>query len=464
VYRKPLVIVLAAATIIGTAAGCSSGSSKSSTNSGGSNSSGKSVTISVAYEKFGPSTQLDALFKTVKPEYEAAHPGYKVNLEPIQAAENDYYTKLDLMNRSSSTAPDVLYEDTFLVNSDISAGYLAPIDTELSKWSDWSQFTAASKAAGQGTDGKSYGVPMGTDTRALWYNKQIFAKAGIPVPWQPKNWADILSAAQTIKSKVPGVTPLNVYSGKGAGEGSTMQGFEMLLYGTKDTLYDAATKKWVTSSKGMTDSLNFVRTVYSDKLGPDPQDALNPNIGTTIATSTIPSGKLGIDLDGSWLTGNWKAGPGVTKPWTDWNTVMGEAAMPTQDGQAPGTISMSGGWLLSVGSKSKNQQAAFDFISLALNKENSLAYDKSASQIAERADVAADPSYISSDPTVNFFTNLVKVTHFRPAYTAYPKISDAIQVAMEAVMTNQSSTSSAEKAFASTVKGIVGAANTTTGS
>ena len=111
------------------------------------------------------------------------------------------------------------------------------------------------------------------------------------------------------------MTPLNVYSGKGAGEGATMQGFEMLLYGTKDTLYDNASKKWVTSSKGMTDALNFVQTVYSEKLAPDPQDALNPNFGTIISTTSIPSGKLAIDLDGSWLTGNWKAGPGVTKPW-----------------------------------------------------------------------------------------------------------------------------------------------------
>src|ERR1700712_1317859 len=452
--RRSVAAAVALITVAGSLAGCSSNSSGS----------GAPKVVSVAYEKFGPNTQLDALFKTVKPEYEKAHPGWTVNLEPIQAAENDYYTKLDLMNRSASTAPDVLYEDTFLVNSDISAGYLAPIDDQLGKWADWSQFTAASKESGKGTDGKTYGVPMGTDTRALWYNKQIFAKAGIAVPWQPKTWADILTAARQIKAKVPDVTPLNVYSGKGAGEGTTMQGFEMLLYGTKDTLYDPASKKWVTSSKGMTDALNFVQTVYGEKLGPDPQDALNPNIGTIISTTTIPSGKLGIDLDGSWLTGNWKAGPGVTKPWAQWNTVMGEAAMPTQAGQAPGANSMSGGWLLSVGSHTKDQQAAFDFIALALNKENSLSYDKSASQIAERADVAADPSYIASDPTTPFFTNLVKVTHFRPAYTAYPKISDAIQVATEAVMTGQSSTAAAMAAYGSAVTGIVGASNTTTGS
>ena len=447
--RRITIALLAAATAVGTLSACSS--------SGGSSSNGK--TIKVAYQKFGAFVQMDQHMQKVKKEYEKAHPGFKVELEPIQADENSYYTKLNLMSRSSSTAPDVLYEDTFLVNSDISAGYLAPIDRYLSKWADWSQFTPASKTAGKGADGKTYGVPMGTDTRGLYFNKQLFQKAGLPVDWQPKTWDDILAAARTIKQKLPGVTPFNIYSAKSAGEGATMQGLEMLLYGTKDKLYDDATKKWVVSSKGLTDSMNFLRTVFKEKLGPDPQDELDPQWGTKVSTELIPNGKLAINLDGSWLTGTWKKTG--SKPWPQYSSVLGAAAMPTQDGSAPGKTSMSGGWLLSVGSKSKNKQAAWNFIALALNKENSLSYDNAASQIAERKDVASDPSYTASDPFTPFFTSLVSVTHFRPAYAEYPKVSDGIQVAMEAVMTNQASVDDALKAFGDTVKSAVGSDKTT---
>src|SRR6478672_1282958 len=159
--RRTLLATIAAAVLTtGAVSACSS--------SGG----GSSNEITVAYENFGSFTQMDQLMKKVKAEYEKANPKMSVKLEPIQADENDYYTKLDLMNRSASTAPDVLYEDTFLVNSDISAGYLLPIDKYLSKWADWSKFTSSSKSAGKGQDGKTYGVPMGTDTRGLYYNKQ----------------------------------------------------------------------------------------------------------------------------------------------------------------------------------------------------------------------------------------------------------------------------------------------------
>ena len=303
---------------------------------------------------------------------------------------------------------------------------------------------------------------MGTDSRALYYNKTLFKEAGIAVPWQPKSWADVLAAAEKIKAKLPGVTPLNVYSGKGAGEGATMQGLEMLLYGTGNELYDASTKKWTPSTPGMLASLDFIKQIYTTGLAPDVEDALNPNFGTTVATELIPEGKLAIDLDGSWLPGNW-ASTG-TKPWSAWSTTMGVAAMPTENGQAPGTTSMSGGWVLSVGSKAPDKSAAFDFVALAENQANSLNYDITASQIAERTDVASDPKYLATNPTVGFFTNLVNVTHFRPAYPVYPQISDQIQVAMESVMTGQSSPASAMSTLLQQTDGIAGSSNVTSGS
>jgi multiple sugar transport system substrate-binding protein len=452
--RRTKIVAAAAALLVGgsTLSGCSiSGSSSAS-----------SKTITVAYEEYGDFTQLNTEMQTIKKEYQTAHPGYTVDLEPIQADENDYYTKLTLMNRSGSTAPDVMYEDTFLINSDIQAGYLAPLDSYLAKWSDWSEFTTTAKAAAVGADGKTYGVPMGTDTRALYYNKNLFKQAGLPVPWEPKTWADVISAAETIKAKLPGVTPLNVYSGKGAGEGATMQGLEMLLYGTGNQLYNPSSKQWTPSTPGMLSSLNFIKQIYTTGLAPDVQDALNPNFGTTIATELLPENKLAIDLDGSWMPGTW-ASTG-TKPWPQWSTVLGEAPMPTENGQAPGSDSMSGGWTLAVGSHAPDKQAAFDFVALAENEPNSLNYDIIASQIAVRKDVAADPKYLATNPTIGFFTNLVKVTHYRPAFPVYPQISDQIQVAMESVMTNQSSPSAAEAALTQQVDGIAGSSNVASGS
>ncbi len=421
---------------------------------GGGGNAASSKTITVVYYNYSPFVAAGNLFKKIIPVFEKEHPGWKVNLEPIDAAENDYYTKLDLMSRSASTAPDVAMEDTFLINSDVQAGYLAPLNGYLSNWPGWKQFYPAAQKAAQAQNGKVYGVPMGGGTAGLWYNKKIFAKAGLPVPWHPKTWADVLAAARAIKQKAPGVIPLNVYAGTPAGEYSSLWGFQMLLYSTGEQLYDHATGKWIAPGAGFVDSLKFLKTIYGQKLAPAPEQELNPNITSVVASQLLPKGKLAIDLDGAWLPGStWM--PGNAQPWAQWSKTLGWTGWPTRNGQSPGEISMDGGWTLAIGSHSPNKAMDFDFIKLALDKQNTISYDLSSGNLADRKDAAANPSYLKAYPGVKFWTGLGKNAYYRPAYSAYPRISNAIQQATEQVVTGQESPQQAASAYGQQLRQIV---------
>ncbi|MEV0525906.1 extracellular solute-binding protein [Streptomyces sp. NPDC050439] len=394
---------------------------------------------------------MDTFLADIKKQFEKENPGKKVKLVPIKAPDSEYYTKLQQMMRSPKTAPDLVYEDTFLINSDITSGYLKPLDPYLNKWKDWDQFIDTSKSAAKAADGKTYGVPDGTDTRGLWFSKSIFKKAGLPADWQPKSWDEVLDAARTIKKKVPGVTPMNVYTGKPAGEAATMQGMEMLLYGTgEDPMYDPKSKKWVTGSQGFKDSLEFVETVYKEKLGPDVSDALDPNFATRVRGELLPEDKLGINLDGSWLPQDW--GKGAGHEWPEWSQKLGLAHMPTQNGEAPGKVSMSGGWTWAIPSKAANPDLAFKFIEQMQTKANAQKWYVANSGIAVRKDVAADPAYLKAQPGLKFFTDLVETTHYRPAFPAYPKVSTAVQEAMEKVTTGDGSVADAASGYDDEVK------------
>ncbi|MEU6734260.1 extracellular solute-binding protein [Streptomyces physcomitrii] len=438
-----LSLVVAAATL--TACGGGSGSDPD--------------TVKVAYNRStdNKTRYKDEYLAAMKKQFEKEHPGKKVELVPIQAPDNDYATKAQQMMRSPRTAPDLVYEDTFRINADIKAGYLRPLDKELAAWPDWEQFADSAKAAAKAEDGKTYGIPVGTDTRGLWFNKKIFAEAGLPEDWKPKDWNEILTAARTIKKKVPGVTPLNVYTGKAPGEAAVMQGFEMLLYGTgKDPLYDPAARKWVTGGKGFEDALGFIDTVYREKLGPDVSDALDANVPTSVGTEWFPEGKLAIGLDGSWLGQNWiNKGP---REWPSWSKDLGQAPMPTQHGQAPGAVSMSGGWAWSIPRKAGNPELAFEFVKTLQTKENAVRWDVADAQIAVREDVAADPKYLNSMPGIKFFTSLVDRTHYRPALPVYPQVSTAIGEAMEAVTTDDASPAGAAKEYDGQLGDLVGGA------
>lgn len=416
---------------------------------GGSGSDPDTVKVSYKQSMDNSIKVMDTYLADIKKQFEKANPGKKVEFVPIKAPDSEYYTKLQQMLRSPKTAPDLVYEDTFLINSDITSGYLKPLDPYLAKWQDWNQFIDTAQAAAKGEDGRTYGVPDGTDTRGLWFSKDVFKKAGLPADWQPKTWNDVLDAARTVKEKVPGVIPLNVYTGKPVGEAATMQTFEMLLYGTNDgtadPLYDKSAKKWVTGSKGFKDSLSFVETVYKEKLGPEVSDALDPNVGTRVRGEWLPKGKLAIALDGSWLPQDWL--PGSGHEWPEWSEELGLAAMPTQNGQAPGKVSMSGGWTWSIPAKAGNPDLAFEFIKTMQTKANAQKWYIANSGIAVRKDVADDPSYTDAQPGIKFFTDLVASTHYRPAFPAYPKVSTAVQEAMEGVTTGDMSVDDAAKGY-----------------
>ncbi|HEX7735632.1 MAG TPA: extracellular solute-binding protein [Ktedonobacteraceae bacterium] len=419
------------------------------------------TTISVAYQQFGPPPYHDQIWwQDVQKQLDAQHMNIKLKLVPIVADEGSYYTKLDLMMRSASTAPDIIREDSFLIGSDATAGYLAPLENYLNAWPEYKQQWFPSMQSITTFNGHNYGVMNGTDVRLIWFNKTIFQKAGLPTDWQPTNWADILQAAQTIKAKVPGVVPMNLYSGVPMDEASTMQGFEMLLYGTKNPLYDYNTKKWVVSSPGFQDALKFVQQVYSPSglLGPTNDIALNTTAANTVAQQLLPQGKLAIDIDGSWLPGNWASDGSA--PWAAWQQTLGMAKMPTQAGAAPGSVTLSGGWAYSISALSQHKDAAFNVLKVA-NSANELAsYDVAAAQITPRKDVVTIPAYADL-PGNNFFTSLVSFSQFRPAFPAYPKISVQIDSAMQGVMQGKSP-ADAMASYAQAVTGIAGSGNVET--
>ncbi|MEU7827763.1 MULTISPECIES: extracellular solute-binding protein [unclassified Nonomuraea] len=446
--RRAMVASILTVALAATAGACGADTPQKSANGA------KEIEVLYKVEPSWP--HLEKMLKQAKAQYEAAHKGVTIKLTAVQGNNEVYYTKLALLNRSAESAPDVYLHDTFQVNADVAAGKLAPLDDYLKTWPDWAtQYPDSVKQAAKGPDGKTYGVPISTDTRGLWYNKDILTKAGIQLPWQPKTWADVLTAARAIKQKVPGVVPFSMYSTKPHGEAATMQGFEMLLYGTPGgTLYDDTQKKWVSSGKAFTDSLAFINTIYREDLGPKKADAFNPKLGEKIGLDWFPNGKIGIDLDGAWMSGSWR--PTSTKPWPQWAEKMGWTAMPTQNGQAPGAVSMSGGWVMAMSSYAKDKKDAWDFIATATNKENTLVYSIGTGDLAPRKDVAADPKYSADNPSVKFWSDLASVTHYRPAYEVYPKVSAEVQKVMEAMTTGSKTPEAAAKEYADALPGVVG--------
>ncbi|MBO9129437.1 ABC transporter substrate-binding protein [Bacillus sp. 165] len=452
-YKKIAAASLIAGAVLMSAA-CSNESASKKVDG-----NGNKDEISISFRSGGGANKglTEWLEQEVIPEFKKDHPNAKIKLAPLNVSEGDYFAKIALMLKSKNTAPDIVTEDTFMVNSDASAGYLEPLDDEVKEWDEWSQFTENVKNGVIAQDGKVYGVPYNTDSRGLWYNKALFKQAGLPVPWEPKTWDDILLAAKTIKEKLPSdVIPLWMNSGKATGEATSMQTFEMLLYGTKTPLYDNEAKKWIVKSDGLLHTFQFIDAVYEQKLGPNLSQVLNGQGSTLAYQQLMPKGKLAIGLDGIWQTGNWRTdGPA---PWAEAFDTIGFAPMPTETGDAPGTVTMSGGWALSIPKNSDNKELAWEFIKFASSKENNLKLQMKDRSLTTRDDVANDPQY-QEIPMFKEATAMLKTAQFRPAVDKYPTVSTEIQALVEDVVTGKLTAEQAAEQYQKNVTSIVGKEN-----
>ena len=66
---------------------------------------------------------------------------YELEIATITGSESDYYTKVALELADANTCPDVVFEDTFQLPNDVSAGYLTNLDEYLAGYDAWNDGT-----------------------------------------------------------------------------------------------------------------------------------------------------------------------------------------------------------------------------------------------------------------------------------------------------------------------------------
>ena len=117
-----------------------------------------------------------------------------------------------LLSAQQGNSPDVLIVDNPVVSTLADAGVLASNDQDNI---DTSAVAPNLLAAGV-LNGKTYGIPIGANTLALYYNKTILTAAGVD-PTTIKSWADLTAALAKVKAAGKGGITLSAI---GTEEGS----------------------------------------------------------------------------------------------------------------------------------------------------------------------------------------------------------------------------------------------------
>jgi multiple sugar transport system substrate-binding protein len=228
----------------------------------------------------------------------------------------------------------------------------------------------------------------------------------------------------------------------------------MLLDGTRDPLYDGATHRWIVTSRGLLDSLAFVARIYNrtHRLGP-PITADGRRLGPKeLAANLFAQGKLGIDLDGSWLSSRWY--PGNAVPWRQWQRVMGYARMPTEGGAPPAYVTLSGGWAYAISARSAHKNDSFALVKAFCTRDTLAALDQAIGSLAPRRDAGDNAAY-NAAPLTAAFAALWQGATYRPVDPAYPAVSRLLGQAMDDVIVGETPAHAMTR-FAAGVIGLVG--------
>ncbi len=158
-------------------------------------------------------------WKKMADDYMAAHPNVTVE---ITVLENEAFkTKLTTVMQSGEP-PDIFQSwGGGVMNQQIDAGLLKDITSDLdANGGEWRNTFAPGALGVYSYKGKNYGVPWDMGMVGWWYNKALFAKAGIQNP--PTTWTEFLDDVK--KLKAAGITPISL------GEGDKWPGMHIWSY------------------------------------------------------------------------------------------------------------------------------------------------------------------------------------------------------------------------------------------
>jgi raffinose/stachyose/melibiose transport system substrate-binding protein len=175
--------------------------------------------VTVTWWHISTAEEHKALWQKLADEYMAAHPNVTIE---ITVLENEAFKAKMTTVMQSGEPPDIFQSwGGGVMNEYANAGMLKDITPDLdADGGAWRNTFAPGALGVYAYKGKNYGVPWDMGMIGWWYNKDLFAQAGIQEP--PKTWTELLDDVKKLKDA--GITPIAV------GMGDKWPGMHMWAY------------------------------------------------------------------------------------------------------------------------------------------------------------------------------------------------------------------------------------------
>ncbi len=368
----------------------------------------------------------EAVVDEAKAEFEKAHDGVTVNVEYLPV--DGRATRFNGAFNDKASAPDVAeFGNTDLAGYTASNGF-ANLTADLEKWPESKDLVPEVLDTAK-VDGKTYGIPWYTGTRALYYRTDVFTELNLK---PPATLAELTETARAIRKAKPDLYGIAV--------GGKYQ-FALLPYiwangGDVAEQDGDAWKSTVDSPEARAGLAQYAELISDDICPP----AACAQLTGSQSVAAFAGGKAAMTIGGDF-----------NRAAVDAGAVKGKYAVVPLPGKEPGSIApaFAGGNLLGVFRSSTKRALALEFVQLLGGKEyqekmyGAMGNMPTFTDVQDR--VAADDEFLAP-----FIETVQSGTRFVPSTPAWTKIDAAsvLPTMVQQVATGRADVNTATRAAA----------------
>lgn len=204
---------------------------------GGDDSSDSNGKVTIEWWHIATTAPMLQVWADVAKDFESKNPNVKIKITPL---ENEAFkSKLTTVTQAGNP-PDLFASwGGGVLKQQVDASLVKDLTSALAPIRD--TFTPPSLGDYR-FGGKDYGAPIDLGMVGFWYNKDLFAKAGVTTP--PTTWAKFLDTVRALKAA--GVTPISL-AGADKWTGHYYWAYLAMRVGGLDALKQAVTDKKFTT-------------------------------------------------------------------------------------------------------------------------------------------------------------------------------------------------------------------------
>lgn len=352
----------------------------------------------IVFWQFSPPERIEPILR----RFEAEHPGLRVRMEQLTWDSGQEKIAAAV---ASGNVPDLCELGSTWMPRFIASGALA----------DWTEGTRDLRERMRGfelveKDGRVLGLPWVLGTRVLFYNKELFARAGLDSSRAPETWAEVRRAAAAIHRLGGGVHGYGVQSHE---QYRLFKKFMPYAWGNGGAVLDSSGTRAVFDSPANREALEFY-------LGLRPVGVLDRQ---DVLDREFIEGRLGLQISGGWLFRRIpQEAPGLR---------YGVGLVPRPAAGRGNHASFAGGEVLVGFERARRGADALALARFLVRTDNALELAQAAMDLHPAMYGADTAAFYRDDPWQQIVLLQMESARFTPNHPAWGDMEQAIEEEVE---------------------------------